>query len=156
MEGANISHCCFSFTGPSGATLHNFSPRKKKNQFLKKKTIWPCVCSLLHKHSDLTSCQSCSLKTELHCHKNPPGHFHHSDDSLLFFFLQHSDQVFRITPSDEKKVHMLKKILGNMKVGFLCSSFFLLMSGCSEVSAIRTTGAVECGYLSQSGLFLSG
>ncbi|XP_075906397.1 carboxypeptidase A6 isoform X1 [Nelusetta ayraudi] len=28
------------------------------------------------------------------------------------------DQVFRITPSDEKKVHMLKKILGNMKVDF--------------------------------------
>lgn len=33
-----------------------------------------------------------------------------------------SDQVFRITPSDEKKVLMLKKILGNMKVGVLRSS----------------------------------
>lgn len=57
----------------------------KKISLKKTKTIWPCVCSLLHKHSDFTSCQSCSLKTELHCHKNPPGHFHHSDDSLLFF-----------------------------------------------------------------------
>lgn len=62
--------------------LAHFFPRKKISL---KKTIWPCVCSLLHKHSDFTSCQSCSLKTKLHCHKNPPGHFHHSDDSLLFF-----------------------------------------------------------------------
>lgn len=58
---------------------------------------------------------------------------------LSSLLLTPSDQVFRITPSDEKKVHMLKKILGNMKVGLFCLSF-LSMRVCSKVSDSRSSG----------------
>lgn len=80
------------------------------------------------KQSDLTSFEE--------THRND------SHNSLLPTPHPHSDQVFRITPSDEKKVHMLKKILGNMKVGFFCLSFFLLSLTrvCSEVSDNRSSG----------------